>query len=89
MFSTSQIYDYIMTSNKLAAIPVILFLIIGFDYAFAWTEYQPVIFVGNMSEIYSKMPVFHGYTQEFLSSQTAKQACQGASQDGVTLDYCK
>jgi hypothetical protein len=62
---------------------------IGLDHVFAWTEYQPVIFVGNMSDIYSKMPVFHGYTQEFLSSQTVKQVCQDASQDGVTLNYCK
>jgi hypothetical protein len=76
-------------TNKKYIITFAAFLIFGLDQAFAWTEYQPVIFVGNMSEIYSKMPVFHGYTQEFLSSPIIKQVCIDASHDGVTLSYCK
>ncbi|CUR52064.1 exported protein of unknown function [Nitrosotalea devaniterrae] len=76
-------------NNKYLIISSILFLIMGLDNAFAWTEYQPVIFVGDMSQIYSKMPVFHGYTQEFLTSTVIKQVCHDSSQDGVTLDYCK
>ncbi|MGI0066023.1 MAG: hypothetical protein ACREA5_00340 [Nitrosotalea sp.] len=76
-------------NRKYTTVLVLFFLTIGLDRAFAWTEYQPVIFVGDMSQIYSKMPTFHGYTQEFLNSQQAKQMCQDASSDGVKLDYCK
>ena len=88
MFSTNLIYNHDIM-NKKHIIAFIALLIFGSGQAFAWTEYQPVIFVGNMSEIYSKMPVFHGYTQEFLASPVIKQVCIDASQDGVTLDYCK
>ncbi|MHB8603395.1 MAG: hypothetical protein ACYC6W_01915 [Nitrosotalea sp.] len=89
MFSTNVIYNHSIMNNKFMIIPATLFLIFGLDHAFAWTEYQPVIFVGDMSQIYSKMPAFHGYTQEFLASPVIKQACTDASQDGVNLDYCK
>ena len=88
MFSTNSIYNYGIM-NKKYIITFATLLIFGLGQAFAWTEYQPVIFVGNMSEIYSKMPVFHGYTQEFLASPVIKQVCVDANQDGVTLDYCK
>jgi hypothetical protein len=54
----------------------------------AWVSYVPVIFMGNISDIYSKMPIFHGYTDDFLNNPQVKQVCQGASNDGVTLDYC-
>ena len=54
----------------------------------AWVSYVPVTFVGDISAIYSKMPAFHGYTQEFLNDPQARQICQDASNDGVKLDYC-
>ncbi len=76
-------------NSKYAIALVLFFLVIGLDRAFAWTEYQPVIFVGDMSQIYSNMPVFQGYTQEFLNSQQAKQMCQDAASDGIKLDYCE
>jgi hypothetical protein len=76
-------------NNKYIIIPAMFFLIFGFDNVFAWMEYQPVIFVGDMSQIYSKMPIFHGYTQEFLNSPQAKQICQDAQNDGVRIDYCQ
>jgi hypothetical protein len=88
MFSrNSNCYNTV--SNKYVIMISMLFLVVGSDNAFAWTEYQPVIFVGDMSQIYSQMPIFHGYTQKFLSSQLVKQTCHDAIQDGVTLDYCK
>lgn len=88
MFSRNE-NRYNPVNNKYIIMISMLFLVAGLDNAFAWTEYQPVIFVGDMSQIYSHMPVFHGYTQEFLSSQVVKQVCLDAIQDGVTLDYCK
>lgn len=66
-----------------------IIMIFGSAQVFAWTEYKPVIFVGNMQEIYSKIPVFHGYSQEFLNSPQVKQVCTDARNDGVKLDYCK
>jgi hypothetical protein len=89
MFTTNSVYNYDMMNTKYMAIPAMLFLIFGLGNAFALTEYQPVIFVGNMSQIYSQMPAFHGYTQEFLASTAIMQICNDASQDGVKLDYCK
>ena len=89
MFTTNSIHNYDMMNTKYMTIPVMLFLIFGLGNAFALTEYQPVIFVGNMSQIYSQMPTFHGYTQEFLASIAITQICKDASQDGVKLDYCK
>ena len=70
-------------------IALALFFLVGPGHAFAWTEYQPIIFSGDISQIYSKMPVFHGYTQEFLNSQQVRQVCLDAENDGVNLDYCK
>jgi hypothetical protein len=67
---------------------VVFFLILGASQVFAWTEYKPIIFVGNMSQIYSSIPVFHGYTSEFLNSPEAKQVCMDAINDGVRLNYC-
>ncbi|SHO45981.1 exported hypothetical protein [Nitrosotalea sinensis] len=64
------------------------FVILGITQVFAWAEYTPVIFVGDISQIYSSMPTFHGYTTEFLNSQEVKQVCLDASNDGVKLDYC-
>ena len=74
---------------KYVIILTLFFLVLGLGHAFAWTEYQPVIFSGDISQIYSTMPVFHGYTQEFLNSQQVKQVCLDAENDGVKLDYCK
>ncbi len=76
-------------NTKYVVALALFFLVFGFGHAFAWIEYQPVIFSGDISQIYSKMPVFHGYTQEFLNSQQVKQVCSDAESDGVKLDYCK
>lgn len=89
MFCTNSNYNYDIMKNKYIIIPAMLFLIFGWNDVFAWIEYQPVIFVGDISQIYSKMPTFHGYTQEFIISQQAKQICQDAETDGVKIDYCK
>ncbi|MDE1843963.1 MAG: hypothetical protein KGI10_01385 [Thaumarchaeota archaeon] len=88
MFSTNLILHHTMNTKCIVALDL-FFLVLGLDHAFAWTEYQPVIFSGDISQIYSKMPVFHGYTQEFLNSQQVKQVCLDAESDGVKLDYCK
>lgn len=66
----------------------LLFLYFQLNYASGWISYVPVVFVGNISDIYSKLPVFHGYTQDFLNNPQVKQVCQDASSDGVKLDYC-
>ncbi|MDE1725234.1 MAG: hypothetical protein KGH76_04990 [Thaumarchaeota archaeon] len=76
-----------MKKNYLILISLV-FVVFGITQVFAWTEYTPVIFVGDMAQIYSSMPSFHGYTAEFLNSQEVKQVCLDASNDGVKLDYC-
>lgn len=55
---------------------------------YALTEYKTIIFVGDMTRIYSEIPDFHGYTTEFLNSQEAKQVCIDANNDRVKLEYC-
>lgn len=65
------------------------FLMLSAGQASAWTEYKPATFAGDMNLIYSEIPVFHGYTAEFLSSPAVKQVCGDARSDGVILDYCR
>jgi hypothetical protein len=55
---------------------------------YALTEYKTIVFVGDMTQIYAKIPSFHGYTTEFLNSQEVKQVCLDANNDKVKLDYC-
>lgn len=74
--------------KKFLACAVLLFMS-SVGHASAWTEYKPVVFVGDINQIYSQIPVFHGYTQEFLTSPAAKQVCSDARSDGVILNYCR
>ena len=86
-FLQTLIYHHTMR-QKYMMLFVIFFLFLGVGQVFAWIEYKPVIFVGDMSQIYSRMPVFHGYTSEFLNSQDVKQVCTDSSHDEVKLNYC-
>jgi hypothetical protein len=66
----------------------VLLLYLHLGPASGWMSYIPVTFVGNISEIYSNMPVFHGYTSDFLNNPQVKQVCHEANNDDVRLDYC-
>jgi hypothetical protein len=77
-----------MRENYLVLFLVSSFVLGSAVQVYALTEYRTIIFVGNMTQIYSEIPAFHGYTAEFLNSQEVKQVCADANSDGVKLDYC-